>query len=129
MFTIEQIEKAHDKVKTGAAFPEFIASIKAMGVIAFETWVVDRSTEYIGENNYKVNSLPQGEMLKVANSSNAENFMVCLNRHQHGETDFMTFCKDCAENGIERWKVSLSDMTCTYYDTSNNVVLTEKIPG
>ncbi len=129
MFTIEQIEEAHDNVKTGAAFPEFIAAIKAMGVIAFETSVVDRRTEYIGENNYKVNSLPLGEMLIVANSSNAEDFMICLKRHQLGETDFITFCKDCAKNGIERWNVSLENMTCTYFDTSNNIMLSEKIPG
>jgi len=41
MFTVEQIEKAHDKVKTGADFPGYIHEIKEMGVIAFETWVTD----------------------------------------------------------------------------------------
>jgi len=41
MFTVEQIEKAHANVKTGADFPWYIQEIKEMGVIAFETWVTD----------------------------------------------------------------------------------------
>lgn len=32
MFTVEQIETAHDKVKTGADFPNYIQEIKQMGV-------------------------------------------------------------------------------------------------
>ena len=37
MFTVEQIELAHSKVKTGADFPKYIKEIKQMGVIGFET--------------------------------------------------------------------------------------------
>lgn len=39
MFTVQQIELAHEKVKTGADFPKYIQDIKELGVIAFETFV------------------------------------------------------------------------------------------
>ena len=59
MFTVAQIEKAHEKVKSGAGFPAYIREIKQLGVIAFETWVIDSHTEYYGKNDFKTKSLPQ----------------------------------------------------------------------
>jgi hypothetical protein len=50
MFTVEQIELAHEKVKSGADFPKYIQEIKALGVKGIETWVKDSHTEYFGEN-------------------------------------------------------------------------------
>lgn len=32
MFTVQQIEDAHSKVKTGAEFPNYIQEIKSFGV-------------------------------------------------------------------------------------------------
>lgn len=37
MFTIEEIEKAHEKVQSGVDFPLYIQEIKQLGVISFET--------------------------------------------------------------------------------------------
>jgi uncharacterized protein YbcV (DUF1398 family) len=34
--------------------------------------------------------------------------------HQQGKTDFPTFCKHAAETGVEKWRVDISQMTCTY---------------
>ena len=48
MFTVEQIESAHEKVKSGTDFPKYIQEIKEMGVISFKTWVYDSHTEYFG---------------------------------------------------------------------------------
>ena len=74
MFTVEQINQAHEKVKSGADFPKYIQEIKQMGVTSFETWVTDSHTEYFGENNYQTKSLPQYENLTIADSSNSEMF-------------------------------------------------------
>lgn len=41
----------------------------------------------------------------------------------------MTFCKDCAENGVEGWKMDLNEMTCTYFDKNENDILVEKVPS
>jgi len=128
MFTVEQIEKAHEKVKSGADFPKYIQEIKQMGVTAYETWVNDSHTEYFGKNDYQTKSLPKYENLTIADSSNSEKFRLYLKIHQQGETNYFTFCKHCAETGIEKWVVSLTEMTCTYYDKAGNEILVEKIP-
>ena len=128
MFTVEQINQAHEKVKSGADFPKYIQEIKQMGVTSFETWVTDSHTEYFGENNYQTKSLPQYENLTIADSSNREKFCRYLKIHQQGETDYFTFCRHCAETGIERWFVCLDEMTCTYYDKAKNKILVEPIP-
>ena len=128
MFTLEQIERAHDKVKSGADFPNYIQEIKQMGVTAFETWVFDCHTEYFGKDNYHSKSQPKYTELTIAENSNKEKFSQSLKIHQQGETDYFTFCHHCAENGIEKWVVNLDKMTCTYYDKAKNEILVEIVP-
>lgn len=129
MFTVSQIELAHSKVKSGADFPSYIREIKQMGVDAFETWVRDSHTSYLGKNGYQADSEPQYEDLQISDVSDQEKFSHYLKIHQQGETDYYTFCRHCAETGIEKWFVSLENMTCTYYDKSGGQILEEQIPG
>lgn len=129
MFTVAQIEQAHGKVKSGADFPKYIQEIKGMGVLAFETWVADSHTEYFGANDYKTQSLPQYDSLIIACITNKEKFEVQLKAHQQAKTDYYTFCKDCAENGIEKWVVDLDKMTCIYYNNAGEEILVEQIPS
>jgi len=129
MFTVEQINQAHSKVKSGADFPGYIKEIKQMGVTAFETWVKDSHTEYFGRKNYSTKSNPVYEDLSISPATNKEQFTHYLKIHQQGETDYYTFCRHCAETGIEKWLVNLEQMTCTYYDASGNEILTELIPA
>lgn len=128
MFTVEQIKEAHSKVKSGSGFPQYIQDIKILGVTAFETWVKDSHTEYFGDNNYRTASKSMYEDMVIADSSDKTKFVRLLKIHQQGETDYLTFCKHCAETGIERWYVSLDKMTCTYYDKAGNEILVEQIP-
>jgi len=129
MFTVAQIEQAHEKVKSGADFPKYIQEIKAMGVSGFDTWVTDSHTEYFGANDYKTQSQPQYDNLIIADVTNKEKFVSQLRAHQQGQTDYYTFCKDCAENGIEKWVVDLDEMTCIYYDKAGEEILVEQIPS
>jgi len=129
MFTVEQIKEAHSKVKSGADFPAYIQEIKGLGVTAFETWVIDSHTEYFGKDHYQTKSEPMYVNLIIADNSDKEKFTHCLQIHQQGKTDYFTFCKDCAETGIEKWFVCLDAMTCTYYDKRGKEILAEQIPG
>ena len=81
MFTIEQIEAAHSKVKSGADFPKYIQAIKQLGVNAFETWVVDSHTEYFGKDGYQTKSQPMYEKLDVADKSDKNKFSNYLKIH------------------------------------------------
>ena len=128
MFTIKQIKEAHGKVKSGADFPAYIRDLKKLGVIYYESFVIDGHTDYFGENDYKTSSPAKYESLKVAETSNTEQFNKDLKAHQQGKTDYPTFCTDCAKSGIEKWAVSILNMTCTYFDKAGNKILTEAIP-
>lgn len=128
MFAIDQIDSAHSKVKSGAEFPKYIQEIKEMGVIAFETRVMDSVTRYFGENGFTTVSKAKYEALGIAADCDKERFIHCLKRHQQGETDYFTFCRNCAETGIEKWVVDLHQMTCAYYDKSGNEILVEVVP-
>lgn len=129
MFTVEQIELAHSKVKSGAEFPTYIQEIKELGVTGLETWVVDSHTTYFGKNDFQIKSKPKYDALTIANSSDKDTFGHFLKIHQKGETDYFTFCKHCAETGIEKWIVDLDAMTCTYYDQAKNEILVEVVPS
>ena len=129
MFTVQQIEEAHKKVQSGADFPKYIQEIKGFGVQSFVTFVKDSHTEYFGDNDFTTGSKPKYDDLEIAETTDSEKFKVQLKAHQQGKTDYFTFCKDCAETGIEKWIVDLNKMTCIYYDKSGNEILVEEIPN
>ncbi|MCS4300829.1 MULTISPECIES: DUF1398 domain-containing protein [Chryseobacterium] len=127
-FTIEEIKAEHKKVKSGADFPHYIKAIKNLGVSHYTAYVDDGNTEYSDSHNQSVHTGAKYEKLIVSEKMNLENFKIRLKLHQQGGTDYMTFCKDCAENGIEGWVINLGAMTCTYFDKDRKEVLVEQIP-
>ena len=128
MFTIEQIEEANSKVKSGADFPLMMQEMIYLGVAGNDVYISDGRAEYFGNDNEKVESGAKYPALNVADKSDPEKFRHCLKIHQEGQTDYPTFCRDSAETGVEKWTIDLKKMTCTYYDKAGNEILTEKIP-
>lgn len=129
IFTLEQIKTARQKVKTGADFPKYIQEIRQLGVQAYETFVVDSHTVYLGKGNQKVVSTALYAPLTLADKTDKNRFLQGLKAHQRGETDYLAFCRDCADTGVARWRVSITAMTCTYYTKEGEVLLVEEIPG
>lgn len=128
MFTVEQIKTAHSKVKSGADFPSYIKEIKELGVTHYEAYVTDGHTDYHGGSNYTATVPEKYEPLDIAKMVKKEEFKAELLAHQQGKTDYLTFIKMCAETGIEKWKICIDKMTCTYFDKEGNEILIEKIP-
>lgn len=128
MFTLEDIKTAHSKVKSGADFPAYIRDIAKLGVTGYEVFVADGHAIYYGANDYKAASGARYEALTIQRKSDSDQFRADLLAHQQGKTDYASFCRDCAKSGIEKWQVSLSGMTCTYYDFEGKEVLVEQIP-
>ncbi|GGC80473.1 hypothetical protein GCM10011508_04730 [Flavobacterium lutivivi] len=129
MFTLQQIQEAHSKVKSGADFPKYMQDIIALGVTSFETFVFDNHTNYYGKDNYHIADEGFPETLSVADESNVEQFKSDLKAHQQGKTDYMTFLNDCAKSGVEKWMVVMDKMTCSYYDKAGNEMVVETIPS
>lgn len=129
MFSIDDIQNAHSKVKSGADFPAYIQDLKKLGVIRYETFVSDGHTVFLGESEFRASTPDKYDEMEISDDSDAEQFKSDLKSHQQGNTDYKTFCNDCAKSGIEKWIVDLERMTCTYYDKEENEILVEKIPG
>lgn len=128
MFTVDQIKAAHSKVKSGADFPNYVQDLIKLGVIYYDTYVSDGHTDYFGKDNYSTSSTARYESLTIAEQSNIEQFKADLKAHQQGNSDYLTFCNECAKWGVEKWVVCMEEMTCTYYDKSGNKMLVEEIP-
>ncbi|MEJ0056023.1 MAG: DUF1398 family protein [Bacteroidota bacterium] len=129
MFTVEQIQQAHSKVKSGADFPSYIREIKTFGITYYETYVSDGHTDYFGANDYRATAPAKYAALTIANECDVRQFKADLVAHQQGQTSYLTFIEASAALGIEKWAVCMEKMTCTYYDKSHNEVLVEKIPS
>ncbi|KMQ64678.1 phage envelope protein [Chryseobacterium angstadtii] len=128
-FTIEQIKAEHQKVKSGADFPQYIKAIKDLGVSKYTVAVADGNTQYFDTENETAQTGKKYEPLNISRNLNLEYFKERLKLHQQGGTDYPTFCNDCAENGVIGWKMDLNAMTCTYLDEQGNEILVEQIPG
>lgn len=128
MFTIAQIKAAHTKVKSGADFPGYIQDLISLGVVGYDTFVVDGHVEYFGSNDFRTTATETYSSLTVASSANKERFIEFLVMHQEGQTDYLTFCNHAAQCGIAQWTVNIIEKTCTYFDNNQNSILIEKIP-
>jgi uncharacterized protein YbcV (DUF1398 family) len=126
-FTLENIKQAHAKF-TGVDFPKLVEAFKKMGML---TNTFDLQT---GKVSY---SHREGKQLEVqANAVDREIQVVSsleaakdvLRRHQAGETDFGTFCREIAGAGVCKWVSNMEEMTCSYYDLQDQVVVVEVIP-
>lgn len=124
MFTLSDIQSAHAKVRSGSDFPAYAREIYALGVTHYDIFVSDGHAVYLG-NGEPLVSPAKYDTLEVATIVNPEKFTERLRLHQSGGTDYMTFCQDCADCGIEKWTLDLGAKTCTYYDISGNTVTQE----
>ncbi len=129
MFTIAQIKEAHSKVKSGADFPIYIQDLIALGVQGYDTFVNDGHVEYFGSDNFRTAATETYDAISVAPSANKERFIEFLVMHQDGQTNYLSFCNHAAQCGIAKWSVNIIEMTCSYFDLSDNVILIEKIPN
>ncbi|MFN8316597.1 MAG: DUF1398 family protein [Chitinophagales bacterium] len=127
-FTLEELNAAEAKVKSGADFPNYMKELIQIGVLRLETFVVDGNTVFHGEGSHAVTAALKYPALTIAKTHNAQQFQADLKRHQRGETDFFTFCADCAKTGVNKWIVDVAAKTCTYFELSGKAVLVESIP-
>lgn len=127
MFTIEQINAANAKVKSGADFPKLVQELIALGITGNDVYVSDGHAAYSGKNDYSVNTDANYSPLEIAEKSDSEKFKSYLKIHQQGQTDYQTFCRHSAETGVEKWTIDFDKMICIYFDREGNEMLSENI--
>ncbi|MBL4932181.1 DUF1398 domain-containing protein [Clostridium paridis] len=129
MFTKEQIEIAHNKVKSGADFPKYVNEIKNMGVKSHEVVLLDGTWIFKGSDGQVVRFKRGLENVHVSTQPSPEKFKEILSMHQRGETDYPTFCIQAGETGVERWISDFEHMTVTYLGSNESVIDVEPIPS
>jgi uncharacterized protein YbcV (DUF1398 family) len=129
MFTTQQIHKASSKVKSGADFPRLVQDLKSMGVDYYINYVFDGKTKYVGNDEFVLTGEAKYSPLIIADNSSAEKLKTALSIHQQGQTDYLTFCKQAADAGVEKWRTDIKNMTVAYYDKKGHVLVTESIPS
>ncbi|MEZ4803765.1 MAG: DUF1398 family protein [Gelidibacter sp.] len=129
MFTLEKIQNAHKKVKSGADFPQYIKDLNAMGVTHYDTFVSDGQSKFYDSSNDSLDGHPKYPKIKVNEVSSAAHLKLALTTHQQGQTDYFTFCKQAAQAGVEKWMTDIKGMTVTYLDKDGNKLLVEQIPN
>lgn len=127
-FTIEQIKAAHAKVKSGADFPAYVQEMKRLGITSYQHYVADGHVRYHGSGGFTLLADAKWPPVEVAQTGKEEALKHSLSIHQAGQTDYLTFCRQAAEAGVEQWTVDMQRMTCTYYDKTGDTLLTEHIP-
>ncbi|MCB9222915.1 MAG: DUF1398 family protein [Crocinitomicaceae bacterium] len=128
MFTLDQIHQAASKIKSGADFPQYVQDLKSIGVSHYDNYVSDGRTNYFGSNGYTLNGEPKYPLLAINASGSEEKLKLALSIHQAGQTDYMTFCRQAAEAGIEKWTTDMISLKVTYFDIIGNEVVVEAIP-
>ena len=128
MFTLEQIQSAHSRIKNGSEYPKYVAEIKRLGVVSYTYYVGDGHTEYLGAENYRLSSAASPSTRTIAEIPSAARFRAQLIANQKGETTFPEFCADCAKTGVSKWVADLVALTCSYYSLDGAVVYVEEIP-
>lgn len=129
MFTKEQIQLAFDEVKSGADFTQFVQDLKSICVIYYETFVVDGSSSYFGENKYVLRFEAKYPLLNINKKCSSDKLKQAILVHQKGKTDYTIFCLQVAESGVEKWITHMLEMTVTYLDSSGNKIRVEQIPN
>ena len=128
MFTDRRLKAAHSKINSGVDFPMYVQEIKSLGLILNEYIVKDGKTIYYSEYRYSTSTTPMYEPLEIAAQSSEELLKQAITLHRHGQTSFISFCKQVAAAGVENWVIDTQKMLCIYYDLSGKNLLTEKIP-
>jgi uncharacterized protein YbcV (DUF1398 family) len=129
MFTIDQLKEANSKVQSGADFPAYVQDLIKLGVSSYHTYVKDGHTDFIGQDNFQLQTEGKYPDLKIADQADPEKFKAHLKMHQQGKTHYLSFCKHAAESGVEKWIVDTNALTCTYVDKKGNTILKESIPS
>ncbi len=126
-FTQEAIQEAHSKY-TGLDFPKLIREFKLMEMLTNTFDIQTGLVTYEHKNGQQIKVQSNAVDVPInAEASNAAAKAV-LKRHQAGETDFLTFCREIAGAGIYKWVSDMDKMTCSYYALDNTVVISEEIP-
>lgn len=127
MFTLAQIDDLHARLGRAETLADYVRGLAALGVVRFESFVVDGHSEFFGADGRRVVSPPHHEALTVAETTDRASFLEHLRRRHDQETTYVEMSAGLAASGVERWVVDTAARTMTYRDRAGAALLVEQI--
>lgn len=127
MFTMEQIEKWHERLASVGTFSDYVQWLAGLGVVRYDSVVSDGHSEYFGLDDHRVVSRPAHEEFVVADRTDRAALVDHLRRHERGESSYLEMSRGMAACGVERWTVDTRAVTMTFFAPSGDVLVVEQI--
>ncbi len=127
-FTSETIEALHQQY-TGKSFFRLLQAFKALQMHDFVFDLRAGEATYHHQSGASLKRDLLLPPLTIPQKSDGQKALIVLRNHQAGNTDFMTFIQEIAQAGVYKWVSDCEEMTCTYYDLKDDVLITEVIKG
>jgi hypothetical protein len=93
MFTLEQINDAHDRVGNAATLAAYLRELHSIGVESVTSYLCDGHSEFFGSAGYSLESPSAHEPLTIADASNRERFIEHLHLHSQQKTSYVEMSK------------------------------------
>jgi hypothetical protein len=65
MFTMAQIDELHDRLGRAETLAEYVRGLAAIGVVRFDSFVIDGHSEFVGADGHRVVSPAYHEVLQL----------------------------------------------------------------
>jgi len=127
VFTVEQIEEIHGRLSKAETLSDYVRELAALGIERYDSFVSDGHSEFLGRDGHRVITDAVHDGLTIAESSDRDQFLDHLRRHERGETSYLEMSTGLAHFGVERWTVDSEAMTMTFYNRSGDILLVEQI--
>ena len=127
VFTIEEIDEVHERLGNANTLPEYVRSLRGLGVVRYDSFISDGHSEFFGRDGRSVVSHGVHGELTIAEKSHPEAFLEHLRCHERGETSYLEMSNGLAASGVEKWTVDTDMMTMTFCDQSGQTLLVKPI--
>lgn len=127
VFTMGQIDELHARLGRAESLAAYLCALADIGVVRFESFLVDGHTEFIGADGHVVVSPAHHQELSVAEVSDRDAFLEHLQRHKDRETSYVEMSAGLAASGVEKWVADTAALTMTYCDRAGVPLLVEVV--
>ncbi|GAA1663401.1 hypothetical protein GCM10009745_01290 [Kribbella yunnanensis] len=127
MFTLEQTNEVHDRLGSASTLKDYLLALRALGVLASDSYLTDGHTVHRGADGHEVATEPTHEVFSVATEADKAAMAEQLRLHETGVTSYVEMSRGLAEAGVEKWIFDTGALTIAYYDRAGNVLLSEQI--
>ncbi|MDC5696876.1 DUF1398 domain-containing protein [Intrasporangium calvum] len=122
-----QIEELHGRLGRAETLADYLRGLAELGVVRFESFLVDGHSEFFSADGGRVVSAPHHELLTVAETTDRAAFFEHLQRHRDKETSYVEMSAGLAASGVEKWVGDTAALTMTYVDRAGVALLVEQV--